>query len=222
MRSLYHLPIDPGSRKIRILLGEKDLAFELKAEKIWERREAFLRLNPAGEIPVLVEDDGTTICGETVIAEYLDEAYPEPPLLGTTLLDRAETRRLVQWFDIKLSREVTTHLIEEKLMKRFLGTGQPDSSVIRAAHTNLRYHLDYIAWLCDRRRWLAGDHFSLADIAASSHISVLDYLGDVSWDVYEGAKDWYARVKSRPSLRPLLADSIPGSPPPKHYADLDF
>jgi len=74
----------------------------------------------------------------------------------------------------------------------------------------------------ERRRWLAGENFSLADITAAAHLSTLDYLGDVPWDNHEPAKEWYARIKSRPSFRPLLADHIPGAPPPKHYADLDF
>jgi glutathione S-transferase len=222
MRTLYHLPIDAGSRKVRVLLAEKRLAFELKAEKVWERRKGFLRLSPAGEIPVLIEDDGTSIPGSQVIAEYLDEAYGEPTLIGRKALDRAEARRLANWFDIKFAREVTRNLVDEKIMKRFLGLGQPNSSAIRAGHANLHYHLDYIVWLCDRRLWLAGEEFSIADIAAAAHISAIDYLGDVPWSAHEGAKDWYARVKSRPSFRPILADYIPGIPPPKHYADLDF
>ena len=222
MRTLYHLPLDPGCRKIRVLLVEKGLEFELKTEKVWERREAFLRLNPAGEVPVLIEDDGTSIPNGGVIAEYLEEAYPEPPMLGAAPLDRAETRRLINWFDVKFHREVTKNLLEEKIMRRFLGLGQPNSSAIRAGHQNVHYHLDYIAWLCDRRRWLSGDHFSLADIAAAAHVSAIDYLGDVPWEDHAGAKDWYARVKSRPSLRPVLADLVPGAPPPGHYADLDF
>ena len=222
MRSLYHLPIDPGCRKIRILLTEKSLDAQLKSEKVWERRESFLKLNPAGEVPVLLEADGTIIVGASVIVEYLEEAYPEPGMVGGDPLHRAETRRLAAWFDIKMAREVTDPLVEEKMMKRFLGLGQPDSAAIRAAHANIGYHLDYVAWLCDRRRWLGGDDFSLADIAAAAHLSVLDYMGDVPWEKHPEAKDWYARVKSRPSVRPILQDLIPGMLPPKHYADLDF
>ena len=173
-------------------------------------------------MPVLIEEDGTSIVGVAVAAEYLDEAYPEPPLIGANPLDRAETRRLAQWFDVKFRNEVSANLIEEKVMKRFLGLGQPNASAIRAGHQNIHYHLDYIAWLCDRRRWLAGESFSLADIAAAAHLSAIDYLGDVPWEDHAGAKDWYARVKSRPSLRAILADHIPGITPPKHYADLDF
>ena len=177
MRTLYHLPLDAHCRKIRILLGEKKLDFALKAEKVWERRQGFLRLNPAGDVPVLQEDDGTAIPGASVVAEYLEEAYPEPTLLGQTPLDRAETRRLANWFDLKFHREVTGNLVEEKVMKRFLGLGQPDASALRAGHANVHYHLDYIGWLCDRRRWLAGDDFSLADIAAAAQVSAVDYLG---------------------------------------------
>lgn len=222
MRVLYHLSVDPGSRKVRILLSEKKLEAELKSEKVWERRKGFLRLNPAGEVPVLVEEDGTTIPDHWVIAEYLEEAYPEPSLIGAVPLDRAEARRICNWFDRKFRREVTDNLVQEKIMKRFLGLGEPNSSAIRAGHANIHYHLEYIGWLTDRRRWLAGDDFSLADIAAASQISAVDYLGDVPWEDHKGAKDWYARVKSRPSLRPILADFIPGIVPPKHYADLDF
>ena len=113
-------------------------------------------------------------------------------------------------------------LVNEKVMKRFLGLGEPDSRIIRAAQKNIHTHLDYITFLTDRRHWLAGEVMTLADIAAAAHLSVLDYLGDVPWSDYKSAKHWYARIKSRPSLRPILSDAIPGLPAPKHYANLDF
>ncbi|RDD61517.1 glutathione S-transferase family protein [Ferruginivarius sediminum] len=222
MRVLYHLPLHPGCRKIRVLMREKKLDFELKAEQVWERREGFLRLNPAGEVPVLVEDGGAVIPDAGVIAEYLEETCPEPTLLGHDPMERAEVRRLALWFDAKFNREVTINLVDEKILKRFMKLGHPDSQAIRAGHANIHYHLDYIAWLCDRRTWLAGDDFSMADIAAAAQLSCVDYVGDVPWEQHQGAKDWYARVKSRPSFRGILADQVPGLPPPSHYADLDF
>jgi glutathione S-transferase len=222
MRLLYHLWLSPFSRKIRVVLKEKNLDFTMKVEKTWERRPEFLALNPAGDVPVLIEPDGTVLAEAGAIAEFLDEVYRDKLLIGINALDRAEVRRLSQWFDGKLNREVTDPLVGEKMMKRFLGLGEPNSGAIRAGKANLGYHLDYITFLVERRRWLAGDHFSLADITAAAHLSALDYLGDVPWDDHEPAKEWYARIKSRPSFRPLLADHIPGAPPPKHYADLDF
>jgi glutathione S-transferase len=222
MRTLFHLWLSPQCRKVRLQLATKALDFEMKVEKVWERRPEFLVFNPAGSVPVLVEPDGRVIAAHNAIVEYIEEVYPDPPLIGIAPAERAEARRLVAWFDDKFGSEVTDNLVDEKIMKRFLGLGEPNSSAIRAGNANIHHHLDYIAWLIERRKWLAGDDFSLADIAAAAHLSAVDYLGDVPWDDHEPAKDWYMKVKSRPAFRPLLADSIPGCPPPKHYADLDF
>ncbi len=222
MRTLYHLWLSPYSRKVRVALHEKNLPFELKVEKVWERRPEFLALNPAGTVPVLADEGGAVVADSGVICEYLEEIYDDRPLLGDDPRMRAEVRRLVAWFDYKFGREVSDNLSGEKLLKRLLGRGEPNSLAIRAGYANLRYHLEYIAWLTERRRYLAGDMFSLADIAAAAHLSVLDYIGDVDWEPFPQTKEWYARIKSRPSFRPLLADHIPGRPPPKHYADLDF
>lgn len=223
MRTLYHLALSPFSRKVRVVLREKNLDFELKVEKVWERRPEFLAMNPAGTVPVLADDNGATIAESGVICEYLEEVYPgERNLIGETAAERAEVRRLVAWFDQKFAREVTDNLLREKMMKKFLGLGEPNSSAIRAGYSNIHYHLDYIGWLTERRKFLAGDKYSLADVAAATHLSCLDYIGDVPWAEHARAKDWYARIKSRPAFRPLLGDFIPGAPPPKHYADLDF
>lgn len=222
MRILYHLWLHPFSRKVRLALAEKKLDFELKIEKIWERRTEFLALNPAGDVPVLIEPDGTILTDSQVICEYLDEVYNTTRLLGRDPLQRAETRRLVAWFDHKFNAEVTENLVGEKMMKRFLKLGEPHGPSIRAGHANIHYHLDYIGFLTERRKWLAGDDFSLADITAAAHLSAIDYIGDVPWDEHKSAKDWYVRLKSRPSFQPLLGDSIPGMTPPKHYQDLEF
>lgn len=222
MRTLYHLWLSPFARKVRVALKEKGLDFAMKVEKVWERRPEFLAVNAAGTVPVLVEENGPTIADSGVICEYLEEVYPETSLLPGTPAERAEIRRLIAWFDQKFAREVSDNLYREKMMKRFLGLGEPNSAAIRAGYHNIHHHLEYVGWLTERRRFLAGDKFSLADIAAAAHLSVLDYLGDVPWEQHGAAKDWYARIKSRPSFRPLLADHIPGAPPPKHYADLDF
>jgi len=222
MRTLYHLWLSPYSRKVRVALKEKKLDFELKVEQVWERRPEFLALNPAGQVPVLVDEDGAVIADSTAICEYLEEVYPEPALIGSVARERAEVRRLVAWFDHKFGPEVTRNLVGEKMMKRMLGSGQPNSAAVRAGHQNIHYHLDYIGYLADRRNWLAGEAFSLADIAAGAQLSAVDYIGDVPWDEHARAREWYARLKSRPSFRPLLSDHIPGAPPPPHYADLDF
>ncbi|MAF49689.1 MAG: glutathione S-transferase family protein [Rhodospirillales bacterium] len=222
MRTLYHLWLSPFSRKVRIVLAEKGLEFKMNVEQVWERRNEFLALNPSGEVPVLVEPDDTVLADSQAICEYLDELQPEPNLLGRNPHERAEVRRLVSWFDRKFDQEVGDKLINEKVMKRFLGLGRPDSQIIRAAQKNIHTHLDYIAFLVDRRHWLGGEEMTLADITAAAHLSTVDYLGDVPWADHKPAKNWYTRIKSRPSLRPILAERIPGLPAARHYSDLDF
>lgn len=222
MRMVYHLWLSPASRKVRLALGEKKLEFDLEIEKTWERRPEFLALNPTGKVPVMVEEDGAVYADSVSICEYLDESVPEPPLIGRQPAARAEVRRLVAWFDEKFRLEVTDNLVGEKVLKRFLGLGEPSVDAIRAGIANVHSHLEYISWLADSRNWLAGDDLSLADLAAAAHLSCLDYLGDVPWEDHPRAKEWYAKLKSRPSFRSLLKDSIPGLPPPKHYTNLDF
>jgi len=222
MRFLYHLPLSPYCRKVRLVLGEKRLPFELRVEKVWDRRPEYLELNPAAAVPTLLEDNGLAVPDSGVICEYLEEAYPDTPLMGHTLGERVEVRRLVAWFDGKFALDVTRNLNEEKYLKRLAGRGQPDAAALRAGYANLRDHLHYLGWLAETRKWLAGSSISLADFAAAAHLSVLDFAGDVDWTISEGAREWYARMKSRPSFRPLLADRVPGMTPPAHYADLDF
>lgn len=217
MRVLFHLWLHPFSRKVRIVLAEKNLEFELQLEKVWERRTEFLAINPAGDVPVMIEQDGTTIANSQVICEYLEEVYPEVNLLGRDPVQRAETRRLVSWFDSKFNNEVTRNLVDEKLMKPFLKLGEPHGPSVRAGHANMHYHLDYIGFLTEKRRWLAGDHFSLADIAAAAHLSCIDYIGDVPWEEHEAARSWYGRIKSRPSFAALLNDRLPGFEPNQNY-----
>ena len=221
-RVLYHLPLSAPSRKVRLALAEKGLPFALEVERVWEQRPAFLAISPAGEVPVLCEPDGATLNECQVICEYLEETYAAVDLLGRDPLQRAETRRLTAWFDQKFAADVGNNLVGEKYLKRLLGYGDPQAAAIRAGLANIHYHLEYLGYLAEHRRWLAGNDFSLADIAAAAHLSAVDFIGDVPWDQHPGAKDWYARVKSRPSFRALLADQVQGLQAPSHYADLDF
>ena len=227
MYTLYHHPADPFSRKVRLMLSEKGLEFIAKTEEPWKLRPELLAQNPAGEIPVLEEPDGHILCGHRPICEYIDEITSRP-LFGAYARDKAEVRRLCDWFDEKFHKEVTAYLAGEKILTRLNG-GTPSSDAIRAGKTNILSHMNYMEWLLKQRNWLAGEAFTMADFSAAAQFSVLDYIGEVPWDkkengilVFEETKNWYARVKSRPSFRALLTDRISGILPVSHYADLDF
>lgn len=230
MPVLHHHPLCPHSRYIRLVMGELGMEASLVEERVWERRREFLTMNPAGTTPVLLEESVFPIPGADVIAEYLDETrglvLAEHRLLPEAPSARVEVRRMTDWFNRKFYEEVSRYLVEEKVHKRYMGSGEgggpPEGAILRAARANVRYHLKYLGHLLGRRNWLAGDRLSYADLAAGAHLSVCDFLGDVPWEEDEAAKQWYARLKSRPSFRPLLTDRILGLSPSAHYADLDF
>jgi glutathione S-transferase len=228
MPKLYHSPLDPPSRRIRLALGEYSQDIELIEERPGQPSDALQELNPAAATPVLIEDDRSVVVGIEALSEYLEEtrSTPKLTLLGRTPAERAETRRLVGWFDRKFHTEVSEPLLTEKLYRRFwpreLGGGPPDMGRVRAAQGRIRFHLDYIGALADERNWLAGANLSLADLAAAAHLSCLDFLAEVPWSDASPAKTWYQRIKSRPSFRPLLTDYVRGITPPPNYADLDF
>jgi len=221
-RTLYQHPLSALSRKVRLVLHEKRLAFAESVVDPWTRDARLIALNPSGEVPVLVEDDGSVVPEAATICEYLEEAHPEVGLLGKTPMERVEARRLAAWFDHKFMREVGDYLVGEKLLKRVNGRAAPDSRLLRAGRENIHTHMQYIAWLTERRKWLAGDHLTIADLSAAAQLSLVDYLGDVPWEEHPLAKEWYVRLKSRPSFRCLLRESVPGVPAAPAYADLDF
>ncbi|WP_108813482.1 FtsZ-binding protein FzlA [Loktanella sp. Alg231-35] len=221
MNTLYHYPLSPFCRKVRLCLAEKKIEVGLVEERYWEQDPDFLRRNPAGKVPVL-KMGSRTMSDSAAICEYLDETHPTPPLLPSGAEGRYEARRLVGWFDDKFYHEVTTKLTGERVYRKVMGTGYPDSTNVKAGARAIKYHLDYMARLLDERRWLAGNDMTMADFAAAAQLSCLDYTSDVDWNRHEVLKDWYAKIKSRPAFRSILADEVPGFTPAAHYADLDF
>ena len=230
MLTLFHHPFCPYSRYIRLAIAEHGLEHRAIEERVWERREEFLKLNPAATTPVLMAEGYPPVPGAPLIAEFLDETVganmADRRLLPTDPAQRIEVRRLAAWFNEKFFNEVSGPLVLERFYKRLMrieqGGGPPDTDAIRAARINVRYHIAYIGWLVRTRDWLAGDRMTLADLAAAAHLSAVDYLGDVPWSEDEASKNWYARVKSRPSFRPVLAETWPGLAAAPNYADLDF
>ncbi|WP_128253160.1 glutathione S-transferase family protein [Falsirhodobacter deserti] len=218
MNRLYHFALSPFCRKVRLTLAEKRVEVELVEERYWEQNPDFLRRNPAGKVPVL-RIDGRILSESQAICEWLEESFPQPALMPRDPDSRFEVRRLCAWFDDKFHQEVTSRLVYERLK---IGGRTPDARNIKFGSSRIKYHLDYMAWLLDQRRWLAGDSMTLADFAAAAHLSSLDYVSDVDWNRHAVIKDWYAKIKSRPAFRTILADQVPGHPPSEHYADLDF
>ncbi|MCK0129384.1 glutathione S-transferase family protein [Erythrobacter sp. F6033] len=222
MWQLYQFPLCPFSRKIRLLMGEKNIAYELVREDPWAASDLFYNLNPAGRTPVLVNEvKDVVIADSRAIGEYFEETVDRSPMINGTATGRAEIRRLTALFDENFYNDVTAPLLSERMKKRIVLRQPPDSRALREAMKMAHGHLDYMDWLIDNRPWLAGSTMSMADLAAAAQISVADYLGGIDWTGHEQTRGWYAVFKSRPSFRPLLTERMDVIKPPAHYALVD-
>ncbi len=225
MTRFLHHPLDPSSRLIRLMCAEYGVPLNMEQISPWKREKDFTELSPAATLPVLIEQGRAAVVGPLAVIDAVEQKHALAPVAGLFPLDpalRAEMWRLLEWVLFKLNDEVTRYFLEEKLGKHERGEGGPETSVLRAAKANLSEHLLYFDWLLASRTWVGGEEMSLADFALAAHISTLDYLGDIDWSNTGETRDWYARVKSRPAFRPLLADRLVGLPPSATYADLDF
>lgn len=218
---LYHYPLSPFSRKVRLVLAEKRIDVQLQEVRYWEQDADFMRRNPAGKVPIL-KMSGHVMVESSAICECLEEEFPEPRLLPKKSDDRYEARRLVSYFDDTFYHQVTSKLLGERVFRKVMNTGYPDSTNVKSGSRAVKFHLDYMTRLLEQRRWLAGPDLTMADFAAAAHLSCLDYISDVDWNRSDIVKDWYAKIKSRPAFRSILADQVSGFPQPNHYADLDF
>lgn len=222
MWQLHQFPLCPFSRKVRLLMSEKGIGYELWRANPWEHRDEFLAMNPAGRTPVLHDPEkGVTLCDSQAICEYFEETEERHPMIRGSAVERAEVRRLVALFDENFYADVTMPLLNERMKKRLILRQSPDSRALRDAMRLAHEHLYYIDYLIDRRPWLAGSIMTLADLAAAAQISVADYLGGIDWAGHEQSRGWYSVFKSRPSFRPLLAERMDVIQPPSHYADVD-
>jgi glutathione S-transferase len=222
MWQLYQFPLCPFSRKLRLLMSEKGIGYELWRENPWERRDDFLKMNAAVRTPVLHDPEkDLTLCDSRAICEYLEEVVDNNPMIRGTAAERAEVRRLIALFDENFYEDVTAPMLLEKMKKRLILRQAPDSKALRQAMKLAHEHLYYVDYLIDRRPWLGGATMSLADLAAAAQISVVDYLGGIDWTGHEQARGWYAVIKSRPSFRPLLSERMDVIQPPEHYGDVD-
>jgi len=222
MWRLYQFPLCPFSRKIRLLMGEKNIAYDLVREDPWAASDLFFNLNPAGRTPVAVHEERNIVLADSrAIAEFFEETIDKAPMINGTAAGRAEIRRLVALFDENFYGDVTAPLLHERMKKRIVLREPPDSRILREAMKLAHGHLDYMDWLIDNRPWLAGSTMSMADLAAAAQISVADYLGGIDWTGHEQTRGWYSVFKSRPSFRPLLTERMEVIQPPPHYALVD-
>lgn len=226
MRKLFHYPLDPAGRLVRLALAEKRLETELVVSAPWKPAEEVTRLMADVVGPVLVDQGGhgRVIANQThAIIEFIEETYLNSVrLLPALAPERAEARRLWRWIESRFEAEINGSILAERIAQSVQRTNAPDSAALRRGAHALRGALTYLNAICEQQNYLVGKQLSVVDLAAAAHLSALDYFGDVRWDTVPDVREWYVRLKSRPCFRGVLTDRISGTQPVKHYADLDF
>lgn len=203
-------------------MTEKKVPFISVKEDFWLKRDKFIKLNPMGIVPFLAHKPNILIAGFFAITEYIEAKFIDNPMISGSIEQQAEIRRLCCWFNEKFYYECSENILYEKVINFFKSNAMPDMTLIKIAKVNMLYHFAYIEFLLNQRSWLAGDRFSVADMVAASHISILDYLGEINWGKHQQIKEWYSVVKSKPCFRDILQDRVAGFTPPSYYSDFDF
>ncbi|MDG1436271.1 MAG: glutathione S-transferase family protein [Rickettsiaceae bacterium] len=223
MQKLYHHPMCPLSRQVRIYLKEFNKEFTLINEPYWTRREEFVKINPASTLPVLQLDSmDYSLVGIYAISEYISETQENFYFMPSDPIMRAEARRYMSWFNEKFYREVSKVLVDEKMIRLLMSQGEPRSGFIMTAKSNITQHLNFLTALLKKNTYIISEQITCADIAAAAHISIVDYFGEINWNRWSTLKEWYSILKSRPSFQPLLQDRIAGFNPSSEYSNLDF
>lgn len=223
MHTLYHYPLDPFSRKVRVLLSEMQIDYKMVLQKFWVKDSRFQQLNPMLTVPFVMTNEGETIFGASAIVEYFDEMRDiGERFLSGDIANRAQIRKMIFCFDEKCYHEATKFILRERVYKFFESSAGPDLRILDGAKSALNYYLKYLSFVLSRSDWVVGTNLTMADLSIAAHISSLDYLGEIPWASYPAIKNWYSILKSRPSFSSILSDAIPGFPATKHYKMLDF
>ena len=222
MITLHHYYLCSSSRYIRLILEEHNIRYETQLENFWKPQKDFLKINPAGHLPVLVNEENFPIVGANACLEYIKDLKLRPNLFADNYKDKAEINRLNHWFETIFKKEVFDPIIYEKVFSRIVENIIPDSENIRAALNNLDFHIKYFNYLLNKKIFFVKDKLTYLDLLAAANLSVLDYLGLLDFKTNENIKEWYFKIKSRPSFKTLLKDQIVGLNPHENYRNIDF
>ena len=200
----FYDSIGPNPRLVRVFMQEKGIEIPHVQIDIMggENRQAeYLKVNPSGQMPALVLDDGTPLAETVAICEYLEAKHPEPPLVGATPEEAAVTRMWVR----RVEHKVVDNLGSAFRYGAALGMFKDRMHVIPQAADDFKACAqEGYAWfdgqMADGRDFVAGDRFSLADIVLYSFADFGNSVGQPIEPSNKRVQAWFERVAARPSV----------------------
>jgi glutathione S-transferase len=205
---LYTTALSPYSAKVRAALYEKKLAFEaievpFGRAGFLSKPEELLRLNPRGQVPLLI-DGKVALYDSTVILEYLEDRYPNPPLAPREPAARAVCRQLEDFGD-ELTGGPSADLVDELWTKT--DAAARDAARIKQAGEGIQRAYARLEAQLDGRQWLCGD-FSVADISCFVPASFAGFVGHGAGEAHPRVRDWFARVGERASVQRVRQEML--------------
>ncbi len=205
MLTLYGALLSPFVRKVRIVLAEKKVEYELVPQSPFEKSAEFLKKSPLGRIPALDDEQGRSLADSSIIAEYLEERFPEPALLPRDPYERARVRWFDEYADGGMAPTLTGKIFFQRVVNTSLMKNKPDEAALADGIQELARFFTYLEDEIDGNDYLVGNTFSLADISVGCQLINLRHA-HISIDAAEHPtlRRWFDRVTSRPSIAALI------------------
>jgi len=206
MLKIYGALLSPFVRKVRTVLVEKGVAYELIPANPFEKSEAFLARSPLGRIPALEDEQGRSLADSSVIAEYIEERFPEPPLFPTDPYERARVRWFDEYADGGMAPDLTGKIFFQRVISAKLMKKPPDEKVVASGLAAIPKFFGYLEKELGANSYLVAGTFTLADISVASQLVNLRHAGvEVDGTAFPTLARWFARISARPSLAALIA-----------------
>ena len=196
--------IGPNPHVVRIFMAEKGITLETQDIDIRGgegREDAYLQVNPDGQLPALVLDDGTVITEITAICEYLDEAFPGGNLIGTTPEERAQTRRWTRWVDLNICEPGTNGFRYAEGLPMFKDRFRCLPEAADGLKAKAQDKLAHLETQIEGRDYIAGDHITLADILLFGFINFFNMVNQPLNPDFKNLNAWFERMQKRESAQ---------------------
>jgi glutathione S-transferase len=195
--------IGPNPRVVKMFAAEKGLDIDHVAVDLMggeNRQPGYGAVNPSQTLPALEVDEGLVIAEITAICEYLEELHPEPPLIGSTPIQRAETRMWTRRIDLGIAEPMTNGFRYSQGLRMFQSRVHCIPQAADDLKTIAQEKLAWLDGLIDGREWIVGDRFTLADILLAVFLDFGGQVGQTLNPANTNLVAWFDRAKARPSF----------------------
>jgi len=201
---LHGVPLSPFVRKVRTVLAEKKLDYDMKMVVPYATRDEYSEINPLRRVPAL-QDGDITLCDSAIICQYLETTHPSPSLIPNSPALAARCQWLEKYADYELAPDSTFKVFFQRIVQPTFGKETDDDVVKDAIEKRMPPHLDYLESQLNGQSWFIENQFSLADIAVATQLLNLKHAG---YSLDAARWPYLANLLTRFCERPVVAEML--------------